>query len=119
MHRGTTKWKILQQIFVVTFSFEHENLDIYSALKLIQVVIFFYEPEVKIIIEYKQQNRHTVKELLSFYHVEEESPDEDDPCNIQITEIQGEREVEGPSLESKVFSAPIRSIKSTLGWNKI
>jgi hypothetical protein len=32
--------------------------------------------------------------------VEEEAPDEDDPHNIQITEIEGEREVEGPSLES-------------------
>jgi hypothetical protein len=32
--------------------------------------------------------------------VQEEALNEDDPCNIQITKIEGEREVEGPSLES-------------------
>jgi hypothetical protein len=115
MRRGTTEWTGLQQNFVVTFSFEHENPNIDSTLKLIRGVIFFYEPEVEIIIEYQQQNRQTVKELLSCYHVEEEAPDEDDPCNIQITEIEGEREVEGPSLESKEFVAPIKVKKVNIG----
>jgi hypothetical protein len=41
-----------------------------------------------------------MKELLSYYHVQEEAPDEYHPHNIQITKIEGEREVEGPSLES-------------------
>jgi hypothetical protein len=36
MHRGTTEWTGLQQNFVVTFSFEHENPNIDSTLKLIQ-----------------------------------------------------------------------------------
>jgi hypothetical protein len=48
----------------------------------------------------------------------EEAPDEDDPCNIQITEIEGEREVEGPSLESEAFLHQLRSRKSTLGQKK-
>jgi hypothetical protein len=34
-----------------------------------------------------------MKELLSCYHVQEEAPDEDDPHNIQIIEIELEREV--------------------------
>jgi hypothetical protein len=100
MHRSTTEWTRLQQNFVVTFSFKHKNPNINSALKLIRGVIFFYESEVEIITEYQQQNRQIVKELLSCYHVEEEAPDEDDSCNIQITKIEGEREVDGPSLES-------------------
>jgi hypothetical protein len=87
-------------------------------LKLIRGVIFFYEPEVKIITKYQQQNRQTVKELLSCYHVEEEAPDEDDPRNIQITEIEGEREVEGPSLESEAFVAPIKVKKFNIGMNE-
>jgi hypothetical protein len=40
------------------------------------------EPEVELMIEDQQQNRQTVKELLSCYHVQEEALDEDDPCNI-------------------------------------
>jgi hypothetical protein len=115
MRRGTTKWTGLQQNFVVTFSFEHENPNIDSTLKMIWGMIFIDEPEVEIMIEYQQQNRQTVKELLSCYHVEEEAPDEDDPCNIQITEIEGEREVEGPSLESEVFLHQSKLINSTLG----
>ena len=59
-----------------------------------------------------------MKELLSCYHVQEEALDEDDPRNIQITEIEGEREVEGPSLESGVFAAPIKVKKVNIRITK-
>jgi hypothetical protein len=39
--------------------------------------------------EEKQQNKHTVKELLSCYHVQKEAPDEDDPRDILIEEVEG------------------------------
>jgi hypothetical protein len=48
-----------------------------STLRLIQGMKFTNEPEVEIMTEYQQQNRQTIKELLSCYHVEEEAPDED------------------------------------------
>jgi hypothetical protein len=47
--------------------------------------------------------------------VQEEAPDEDDPRNIQIEEEKGERDVEGPSIESKVISVPILVF---LDWEK-
>jgi hypothetical protein len=56
-----------------------------------------------------------MKELLSCYHVQEEAPNEYDPCNIHIVEVEGEREVEVPSLESEVFSAPIKVKKVKIG----
>ena len=65
--------------------------------------------------EYQQQNKQTVKELLSCYHVEEEELDEDGPCNIHIVEVEGERKVEGPSLESEVFDVPIKMNKFNIG----
>jgi hypothetical protein len=65
--------------------------------------------------ECQQQNKHIVKELLSCYHVEEKEPDEDDLRNIHITEFEGKREVEGPSLESEVFVAPIKVNKVNIG----
>jgi hypothetical protein len=70
---------------------------------------------VEIITEYQQKNRQTVKYLLSCYHVVEEAREEDDSCNIQITDIEGEREVEGPSLESEAFVAPIKVNKVNIG----
>jgi hypothetical protein len=79
LRRGTAEWTILQQNFTVTFSFEHENPNIDSTLKQIRGVIFIKEPEVELMTEDQQQNRQTVKELLSCYHVQEEAPDEEDP----------------------------------------
>jgi hypothetical protein len=66
-------------------------------------VIFIKELEVERMKEEQQQNRQTIKELLSCYHVKEEEPDEDDPRNIQIAKVEGEREVEGPPLESGIW----------------
>jgi hypothetical protein len=77
-------------------TFEHENPKIYSTLKQIRGVIFIDEPEVELMTKYQQQNKQIVKKLFSCYHVEEEAPDEDDPHNIHITKVEGEREVEAP-----------------------
>jgi hypothetical protein len=76
----------LQQNFIVTFSFEHENPNIDVTLKQIRGVIFIKEPEVELITTEQQWNIQTVKELLSCYHVQEEALDEDDPHDIQIEE---------------------------------
>ena len=99
LHRRNSSWIVLQQNFTITFSFEHENPNIDATLKQIRGVIFIKEPEVELITEEQQHNKQTTKELLSCYHVQEEVPDEDDPCDIQIEEAEGEREVEGPHLE--------------------
>jgi hypothetical protein len=40
--------------------------------------------------------------------VQEESPNEDDPLDIQIEEEESEREVEGPPIESKVIVTLIK-----------
>jgi hypothetical protein len=99
MCRGTTKWKTLQQKIIVTFSFEHENPNMDLTLNKIRGVILIDEPKVEIMTDYQQQNKHIFKELLSCYHVEEEAPYEDNPHNIKIIEIEGEKEVEGPYVE--------------------
>jgi hypothetical protein len=103
LRKGTTTWMTLQQNFTVTFSFEHENPNIDVTLKKIRGVIFIKEPEIELITEEQQWNKQTVKELLSCYHVQEEAPDEDDPRDIQIEEAEGERDVEGPPIESEVI----------------
>jgi hypothetical protein len=59
-----------------------------------------------------------MKELLSCYHVQEEALDEYDPHNIYITKVEGQRGVEDPPLESKVFVVPIRVKKVNIGTNE-
>jgi hypothetical protein len=78
-------------------------------------VIFITESKVDLIIEEKQQNKQTVKELLSCYHVQEEEPDEDDPRDIQIEEVECERELEGPPVKLEVISVPIKVKKLNIG----
>jgi hypothetical protein len=80
-------------------------------LKRIRYVIFIEESKVEAITKVQQWNMKTVKDLLSFYRIQEEAPDEDDSRDIQIEEVEGERNVEGPPLESEVISMPIK-IKS-------
>jgi hypothetical protein len=106
---------VLQHNFTVTFSFEHENPNTDETIKHIRGVIVIKELEVKHITEEQQRNQQTVKELLTCYHVQEETPDEDDPCDIQIKEAEGEREVEGPPIESEVIGEPIKVKKVNIG----
>jgi hypothetical protein len=61
----------------------------HSTLKKIRGEIFIQGPDVELITEYQQKNRQIVKKLLSCYHVQKEAPDEDEPHNIQIIEIEG------------------------------
>jgi hypothetical protein len=50
LKKGTATWTTLQQNFIVIFSFEHENPNIYETLKKIRV-IFIEGPGVKHITE--------------------------------------------------------------------
>jgi hypothetical protein len=47
--------------------------------------------------------------------VQEEAPDEDDPHDIHIEEVKGEREVEGPPMELEVIVASIKVNKVNIG----
>jgi hypothetical protein len=105
----------LQKNFVVTFSFKYENPNIDATLKWIRGLIFIKELQIETITEEQQWNKKTINELLSCYHVQEEAPDEDDLHNIQIEEVEGERDVEGPPIESKLISIPIKVKKVIIG----
>jgi hypothetical protein len=55
LHRGTADWTVLHLNFIVTFSFEHENPNIYSTLKQTKGVILIKEPKIELMTEYQQQ----------------------------------------------------------------
>jgi hypothetical protein len=60
LHKGTGNWINLQQNFVITFAFEHENPMMDATLKLIRENIF-EEPKVSIVTYYQNQNRKIVR----------------------------------------------------------
>jgi len=54
--------------------------------------------------------------LLPCYHVtEEEDPTKENPHNIQILEVEGEREIEVPKLDSTYDAAPLKIKKVNIG----
>jgi hypothetical protein len=52
---------------------------------------------------------------LSCYHVQEEAPYEDDLHDIQIEELESERDVEVPTIKSDVIYVPIKVKKVNIG----
>jgi hypothetical protein len=98
LRKGTTTWVTLQQNFTTTFSFEHENPNIDAALKQIRGVIFIEDLEVECITGVQQRNKQKFKELLSCYQVQEDIPDEENPPDIDIAEVECDRDVKGPQI---------------------
>ena len=71
----------MQHKFFITFTFEHENKEIDTTLKLVRDRIF-EEIEVQIVTTYHNQKRHKVRQLLHCYHIAEEDPVEENTHNI-------------------------------------
>jgi hypothetical protein len=69
-----------------------------ATLKLIKEKIF-EEPEVEIVISYQNHNQQTIRQLLHYYHVTEDDPKKENLRNIQMTEVERERVVEGSQLQ--------------------
>jgi hypothetical protein len=110
-------WEEMQQNFVITFSFEDENPMVDTPLKVARDRIF-EEPEFEIVRAYQNQNRHTNRNLLHYYHIAKEDPIEENQHDIQITKVKREREVEGPQLESEEFSTPLNRKKVNIGMEE-
>ena len=57
-----------------------------------------------------------MKQLIQCYHVaEEEDTTEDNLHNIHILELQGEREVEGPNIDSQNYDTLLNIKKVNIG----
>jgi hypothetical protein len=53
--------------------------------------------------------------LLNCYHIRENDPVEENLRDIQMTEVEGEREVELSQLHSEEFVAPLKIKKVNIG----
>jgi hypothetical protein len=81
----------LTKNFKVTFSFENNNPLIDSTLQVLKNNIFSSEDLLGSIPLYSAPRvTVTVEEVLHCYNVTEESQDEEDPRNLQISETEGE-----------------------------
>jgi hypothetical protein len=53
--------------------------------------------------------------LLHYYHITREDSTNENPRNIHIIEVEEEREVEGPQLESEEYDSPFKINKVNIG----
>jgi hypothetical protein len=105
MHRETTRWEDLVQRFIVTFTFKHESPSIDVVLQAIQSNIILEEGTMEVVSMCSVHRANiNVHELLECYNVAKEEQDEEDPRNVQVPKIEGERVVEGPYLESTTYT---------------
>jgi hypothetical protein len=97
--------------FLVTFHFEDDNPGIDEALQIIKGNIFAEVP----FSPYSMPSWVPIAEgALQCYHVDGNQEDED-PRDINIPETEGDRGVEGPTLETKDFAQPLNTRKVNIG----
>jgi hypothetical protein len=61
------------------------------------------------------KSKLTVHKLLEFYNVRKDEYDEGDPRNVEVPEIEGTHEVEGPELVSVEYTQSIKTNQVNIG----
>ena len=112
LRHGTGEWDILREGFMMTFSFEDGWDSIEEALQEVKAAIFRIpqEPVELIYLEWATQ----LSCALECYNVTVEEEDED-PRKINILEMEGHREVQGPQIENPDIITPMKTKQVNIG----
>jgi hypothetical protein len=98
--------------FVTTFAFESEYPSVDQELQVMRQKVF--EEASNLPME-QEEDEWTVsfQKLKSCYNID--ANDDDDPRNVNITEKEGQRNVEGPGVELPFIGQPIKIKKVNIG----
>ena len=109
---GTGEWDILREGFMMTFSFQEEFDSIDEVLQEVKAAIFRIpqDPFDLIHPEWATQLSRT----LECYNVTAEVEDEG-PWKINILEIEGRREIQGPQIENPNIIVPLKTKQVNIG----
>jgi hypothetical protein len=100
----TTDWKGMTQNFVTTFLFESQYPLVYQALQIVRQKLF--EDASSLPME-QEEDKWTapLQKLQGCYNINVD--EDDDPRKVNIIEIEGQRDVEGPRVELPFIGKPI------------
>lgn len=109
---STAEWDVLREGFVRTFSFEDVFESIDEALQEVKAAIFriSQDPLELVQLDWSTQLRHALECCNTIAEAEDE-----DPRNINILEVEGHREVEGPHIENPDITALLKARQVNIG----
>jgi hypothetical protein len=109
LHLTTSDWYGMTHKFLATFSFESQCPSVDQALQVVRHKVFEEAPSLPVEQE-EDEWSGPLQKLQGCYNINVD--EDDDPRNVNITEIEGKRDVEGPGVE-------LTFIKQLIKINKV
>jgi hypothetical protein len=98
--------------FVTTFLFEIQYPMVDQALQVVRQKVFDEAPSLPLEQE-EDEWTAPLQKLQGYYNIN--VVEDDDPRNVNITETEGQRDVEGPGVELPFVGQPIKIKKLNIG----
>jgi hypothetical protein len=111
----TTDWEGMTQNFVTTFLFKIQYPTVDQALQTVKQKVF---EEASSLPLKQEEDEWTVplQKLQGCYNINVD--EDDDPRKVNIAEIEGQRDVEGPGVEIPFIRQSIKIKKANIGTEK-
>jgi hypothetical protein len=101
----TADWQGMTQNFVATFLFENQHPLVDQALQVVRQKVFEEAPSLP--VEQEEDEWTTpLQKLQGCYNINVD--EDDDPRNVNIAEIERQRDIEGPGVELPFIGQPIK-----------
>jgi hypothetical protein len=108
----TTDWESMTHNFVTTFLFERQYPTVDQVLHIVRQKLFEEAPSLPL---EQEEDEWTVplQKLQGYYNIN--FYEDDDPKKMNITEIEGQRDIEGPEVELPFIGQPLKINKVNIG----
>jgi hypothetical protein len=108
----TTDWYGMTQNFIATFLFESQYPTVDQALQIVRQKVFEEAPNPPLD---QEEDEWTVplQRLQGCYNINVD--EDDDPRDVNISETEGQRDIEGPGIELPFVGQPIKIKKVNIG----
>jgi hypothetical protein len=105
----------MTQNFVATFFFESQHPMVDQALQVVRQKLFEEAPNLTLEQDEDEWNA-PLQKMQGCYNIN--ADEDDDPMNVNIIEIEGQRDVEGPGVKLYFIGQPIKIKKVNIGTEK-
>jgi hypothetical protein len=111
----TADWEGMTQNFVTTFLFESQYPTMDQVLQIVRQKVFEEAPSLPLEQE-EDEWTAPLQKLQGCYNINVD--EDDDPRKVNITETEGQRDIEGPGVELPFIGHPIKIKKFNIGTEK-